>query len=521
MTARKLYLFGILTVLYGCLSCGTEGRVGTSPAPGLTLLRTSVSAEKGNQFVRVTTSDSWTLQADASWVTLTPSSGSGSKSDVMLSYEANGSVSVRTATITLTAGTQSATAVLTQEAGAPDHQGDSGDQGDPSQGPRADVTTGEAEDVATYGATLTGSFSHANGQIRETGFEWGTSAASLDEVLQSPQTPSGENGSFSAALTGLGDGKTYYYRAYAVVQIGGDIRYFYGSILSFTTRKEDKPLTQAGWAELPQMDMVQSEGYLVDKADPNLYYAYHITPDLDGVNGGRARNYTVCFSADHHCTMWVAAPLHNSYKGSSGRSEAYQADPDIPKDLQYKSYKASAGLANYTRGHMLGSGDRTFSRETNAQVYYYSNIVPQQQTNFNTGGGRWNTLEEWVDKKVCSDTLYAVIGAWYDEFTDGYGKSGEKMKLEYAGRKDVSNPTMFYYVLLRTKRGNSGKSVLDCSASELQCVAMVRAHVGEKQAVTSKEMMSVADLEKITGFTYFSNVPNAPKDTFDPSDWGL
>ena len=32
---------------------------------------------------------------------------------------------------------------------------------------------------------------------------------------------------------------------------------------------------------------------------------------------------------------------------------------------------------------------------------------------------------------------------------------------------------------------------------------------------------SVADLEKKTGQTYFANVPNAPKDTYNASDWGL
>jgi len=32
-------------------------------------------------------------------------------------------------------------------------------------------------------------------------------------------------------------------------------------------------------------------------------------------------------------------------------------------------------------------------------------------------------------------------------------------------------------------------------------------------------MMSVSDLEKITGFKYFVNVPNAPKDKFTVSDW--
>ena len=33
--------------------------------------------------------------------------------------------------------------------------------------------------------------------------------------------------------------------------------------------------------------------------------------------------------------------------------------------------------------------------------------------------------------------------------------------------------------------------------------------------------MSITDLESITGFTYFPNVPNAPKSSFTASDWGL
>lgn len=34
-------------------------------------------------------------------------------------------------------------------------------------------------------------------------------------------------------------------------------------------------------------------------------------------------------------------------------------------------------------------------------------------------------------------------------------------------------------------------------------------------------MYSIAELEELTGFTYFPNVPNAPKDSYKASDWGL
>lgn len=33
--------------------------------------------------------------------------------------------------------------------------------------------------------------------------------------------------------------------------------------------------------------------------------------------------------------------------------------------------------------------------------------------------------------------------------------------------------------------------------------------------------MSISDLEKLTGHAFFTNVPNAPKSSYNPSDWGL
>ena len=90
-------------------------------------------------------------------------------------------------------------------------------------------------------------------------------------------------------------------------------------------------------------------------------------------------------------------------------------------------------------------------------------------------------------------------------------------------------PTMFYYALLRTKKGNTGKSVTQCSADELKCVAYVLRHEtaakqkGKNYKLSAKDLMSISDsdLEKLTGFKYFVNVPNAPKSTFNASDWGF
>ena len=171
---------------------------------------------------------------------------------------------------------------------------------------------------------------------------------------------------------------------------------------------------------------------------------------------------------------------------------------------------------------MLASAERISTTGTNKQVFYYSNIAPQYSNTFNTGGGGWNTLEDWVDGQVCSDTLYVVIGAYFEKYTDRRGYTDAPKTISFGGRSDVTRPSMFYYILLRTKKGNSGKPLSQCSADEIKCAAFVRSHATPKGvSVGEKDMMSVSDLEKLTGFTYFPNVPQAPKDSYKASDWGL
>jgi len=284
----------------------------------------------------------------------------------------------------------------------------------------------------------------------------------------------------------------------------------------------DKPTTKTKYATWFEMPVINDEdGNGIDDNDSNLYYASHICAGGEKAAGGnKLRNYTVCFSGEHHCPMWIAAPRHSCFVGSSGRNDSYTRDPDIPADIQYSSKSVGGGC---NKGHMLGSAERTSSVATNKQVFYYSNIAPQLSAGFNTGGGGWNLLEDYIDGLVVRDTLYETIGCYFKTYTDGYGKTVAPITITFCGRNDVHMPTMFYYALIRTKSGNSGKSLKNCTADELQCVAFVRSHTNSLlgQKPSSKELMSIADLEKLTGFTYFPNVPNAPKSTFKASDWGL
>lgn len=373
---------------------------------------------------------------------------------------------------------------------------------------RAAVTPATSAAKADGKATLSASITYTGAAtVSETGFGYrlSTGASFTSISCDTSLSP-------SASLTSLAVG-SYTYYAYAIVD---GVTYKSGET-SFTIADSSVvPQSKFAWAELPVMYDTDDNG-VCDK-DNTLYYASHLCAggEKNAQRTGTARNFTVCYSSKYICPLWVAAPRHSMYVGSSGRNDSYKVDPKIPSGVQYSSKNTGGGC---NKGHMVGSAERTSSVATNKQVFYYSNIAPQYSDTFNTGGGAWNNLEDYVDGLVCSDTLYTVIGCYFDSFSKN-GASASPSKISFGGRSNVSCPTMFYYALLRTKKGNTGKRVQDCSADELQCVAFTICHKmtkGHKPA--AGDMMSISDLEALTGVKYFPNVPNAPKGTFTASDW--
>ncbi len=251
----------------------------------------------------------------------------------------------------------------------------------------------------------------------------------------------------------------------------------------------------SGWAELPET--LEKSG--------DYYYTWHIT-DAKYSNGHKARNYSVCYSKEKMCAMWVAAPMHKFYiQGAHGRTEDYQTDPNF-------NFTQPGRWSGYTRGHLIASNNRhagvTSSGLVNRQVFYYSNIAPQL-SNYNSGD--WGKVDTVMDNQweSRSDTTYAVYGCYWDKPSGKETINGTKI------------PTHYYMVMLRAKKGVN-KWVVNCTKDELECIAVMMEHKDwTNLPALSTFAMSVADLEKRTGFVYYGNVPNAPKDTFNPSDWGL
>ncbi len=246
---------------------------------------------------------------------------------------------------------------------------------------------------------------------------------------------------------------------------------------------------------LPELPLYESNDYVITH-----------TGSLEGKT---VRNYTMLFDREKHAALWVAYPLHECYRGSSGRTEAWAADPSI--DPIYQAQLWDGGYSQgYSRGHQIPSADRTVNEELNSQTFYASNMTPQN-SKFNSG--IWASLEGKIRSNMCSDTLYVVTGCY---FGNGY-------EISYDGQnKECPVPTHYFKVILRTRSGNSGKPVGKCDAGELKAIGFWLEHRSDyPETFDTDYCKSVEYIEQQTGFTFFPSVPAEVKEQCTPSEWAL
>ena len=238
-----------------------------------------------------------------------------------------------------------------------------------------------------------------------------------------------------------------------------------------------------GWMELPAMPNGSEFGYFTHSMVWNFK---------------KTRNYSFSWDYKNLVAPWVAYPLCKEHSPTGGdRSNEWGVDPYLPKNLQpvlYRGFSSSSG--QYDRGHQIPSADRkaTSNKEhykANVATFYGTNMTPQLAS---LNQHSWKNLEEkvrlWAGK---SDTCYVVTGC----ITKGSTKTARDNE-----GKSVTVPTHYYKAILRYSRnstiGHSGYSAC----------AILLEHKGYGDNNNFKPYaMSISDLEKVTGITYFANLP--------------
>ena len=143
----------------------------------------------------------------------------------------------------------------------------------------------------------------------------------------------------------------------------------------------ERPSGYAGRIEVPALN----------KGSMNIFHTWTTKE-----NGKEIITYSYEYDCTKKHVRWVAFTFDNyTCQSNVKRSNAWKEDTNIP--AQYRTSKGDYN-PEYTRGHMVGSGDRQYSRAANEQTFYYSNMSPQQEDGSNTGGGVWNNVEDQVQE---------------------------------------------------------------------------------------------------------------------------
>ncbi len=219
----------------------------------------------------------------------------------------------------------------------------------------------------------------------------------------------------------------------------------------------------------------------------------------------------IAYSYEYDCTKlhsrWVAFTFSTATPNNSvGRSDNFRADPKLPSAyrLDEKAYSNSG----YSRGHLVASGDRQYSKTANGLTFYMSNMSPQIQNGFN--GGIWLNLESKVQSlgKISNpnDTLYVVKG--------GTIRDDQIKKFISNGSQRIAVPKYYFMALLSLKSGT------------YKAIGFWLEHKAYSNSASYASCtVSIDELEQKTGINFFHNLPddieNNVEQDYDKSDWGL
>lgn len=251
------------------------------------------------------------------------------------------------------------------------------------------------------------------------------------------------------------------------------------------------------WPEMPK----------IRKGDGNLYVTH-----MAELKGKTVRNYSMCYDPDVKAALWIAYPLHACYiRKAIDRTNAWGYDPLIPAKYQPNMERSMGN--GYDRGHQIASADRLASYDMNSHTFYYTNMTAQVGEGLNQD--IWNNLENKVrNEYICRDTLYVVTGCVMTTENDP-----QVQWVDNRNGGKVAVPKAYFKVLLRTKSGNTGKAVDNSNATTIGFWYENRQYSYSTPRVS--DVKSVAEIERLTGFTLFPQISDDIKKRKEVEYWGL
>jgi len=243
----------------------------------------------------------------------------------------------------------------------------------------------------------------------------------------------------------------------------------------------------------------------------NLFNSYVTT-----FRGEEVVTFSIEYDKEKRHSKWVAFTFDNRTSQTNWNrnrwestppwwGDPFQPDPLLPSEVRIGDEEHKRD--RYDRGHLCASADRLYSKDSNEQTFYYSNISPQLG-DFNTG--IWldleNKVQNWGSDSNMRDTLYVVKGGTIrdGEFYDSRGQHGTIVK-DIKHMNGIVVPAHYFMALVCRK------------SDSFYGIAFYFDHTSYHSGKLAEYAISIDGLEERTGIDFFCNFPDKVEEAIESS----
>jgi DNA/RNA endonuclease G (NUC1) len=219
--------------------------------------------------------------------------------------------------------------------------------------------------------------------------------------------------------------------------------------------------------------------------------------------------YSLSYNKDRGTANWVSWHLADEWIGSLDRVDTFRADPAVPADWYRVTHLDYTG-SGFDRGHMVPNADRDPETSTpiNQATFLMSNMIPQAPDN---NQGPWANLENYLRTLLPANEIYIVAGG---AGTGGTGSNGSKTTI---ANGKVTVPARTWKVALVIPKQN-GDDVSRVNASA-RTIAVNMPNIQGIRTTNPNDwqnyLVSIDQVEALTGYDFFSNLPDAVENSIE------
>jgi endonuclease G len=222
--------------------------------------------------------------------------------------------------------------------------------------------------------------------------------------------------------------------------------------------------------------------------------------------------FALSYNRDRGTPNWVSWHLANEWVGTLARVDTFRPDPAVLPEW-YRVLHTDYTNSGFDRGHMVPNADRDpeTSIPINQATFLMSNMLPQAPDN---NQGPWANMENFLRTLLPANELYIVAGG---AGTGGTGSNGTATTI---ANGHVTVPAQTWKVaLVLPKDGGDDVARTTCGA---RTIAVIMPNTqGIRNVDWQTYITTVDEVEALTGYDFFSNLPDAVENCVEAGTNGV